>query len=371
MSLSNGHLARNGSVPSEVTEVEQRVQSIEPLLALTERLANQIGKNPKDRVTWLLEQTSESFSQFLVDINQVVRCLESKDHWFDGENVRIRMSFQPDQEDKLTLLEQLIDRAQEYTLQQIRAQKEEQLIMTDLAASIPSAVVYLHLFINGNGRTTRILRYLLRDSDQTSDEKLMNIVQKKTIAIHDTTLHASVERSVLKYLNAKYGHENYKIVDDIDDEDGDWPITFCPEIGGSSRIRKLFPTLNRSVERAYFDDTFHATVISFIEHSKCKSNNISITNIFTELVNDPESLKEFLAINKKIRKEYASILVDGLLDLVSIPLYFPSEDRTKSIENWINHDRRRLNLQPVDPSSINTIHDLQRAYCETFSPPRR
>jgi len=59
--------------------------------------------------------------------------------------------------------------------------------MTELAVAIPTVVNKLHLFADGNGRTSRTLRMVLRDGDQITPEKVDALVNKTGYEKYDTT----------------------------------------------------------------------------------------------------------------------------------------------------------------------------------------
>ncbi len=94
------------------TEQELREESIESVFDLAEEIKKEIGENAEGVINWFLRQDSKSFSRLLLDINRRTRGISLEEHRFDGENVQagiVGISVPPDQEDKITLIRELIE----------------------------------------------------------------------------------------------------------------------------------------------------------------------------------------------------------------------------------------------------------------------
>jgi len=165
-----------------MSEKLQRNQSLEPLQELTTNLVQEMGgEQPEQRINWLMNQNGETFGRMLLDVNGTARGLVPEEHRFDAEGVQAGMvggSIPPDQEDKVTLLSELVQSSQAHAQKRLEEGADAQTVMTELAVAIPTVVNKLHLFADGNGRTSRTLRMVLRDGDQITLKKLTHWLTK-------------------------------------------------------------------------------------------------------------------------------------------------------------------------------------------------
>jgi len=346
-----------------MSEQLQRTESLQPLHEVANSLVQEMGEQPQERLDWLMQQTGESFGNVLLNVNSTVRGLSSQEHDFDGEGVQagtIGGSIPPDQEDKITLLGELVTTAQQHIAAQTENGEDPQIIMSELAVAIPTCVNKLHLFADGNGRTSRMLRMVLRDGDQITPEKVDALVNKNGIEKYDTTPGSPIENSVLRFMRDINGASEIAVNDDVVDED-----TFADEV--HEDILRKFPEINPSVIKAYSDSAnFSETVRLLGKGSGAEA--VSLTELFGKITENPDELAKFTATYRGVRKQRVELLIGGLTGEVPIPLSV--SDKEREVNNRINGPRKRVDLPPIDPAHIDTIQDFQIAYCETSSPQR-
>jgi len=326
-------------------------------------LVQEMGEQPRQRLDWLMQQSGESFGNVLLKVNSTARGLSPEEHDFDGEGVQagtIGGSIPPDQEDKITLLGELVSSTQQHIVAQTEKGEDPQTIMSELAVAIPTVVNKLHLFADANGRTSRMLRMVLRDGDQITPEKVEALVHKNGIEKYDTTPGSPIETSVLRHMRSINGASEIAVTDDIVDKD-----TFADEV--HEDILRKFPDTSPSVIRAYSDSAnFSETVRLLGKDSGTEA--VSLSDLFGKISKYPDELAKFTAVYREVRKQRVGVLIGGLTGEAPVPLSV--HDEQKEIERWVNKPRERLELAPIDPADIITVQDFQMAYCETFAPQR-
>jgi len=346
-----------------MSEQLQRTESLQPLHEVATGLAQEIGERPQQRLDWLMQQTGESFGNVLLHVNSTARGLSPEEHGFDGEGVQagtIDGSIPPDQEDKITLLGELVSATQQHIAIQSEKGEDPQSIMSELAVAIPTVVNKLHLFADGNGRTSRMLRMVLRDGDQLTPEKTEALVHKNGYEKYDTTPGNPIEISVLRYIRSINGASEIAVSDDVVDED-----TFADEV--HEDIKRKFPHISPSVTKAYSDGANFSETVRLMAKDK-DADTVSLSELFDQIIDNPEELAKFTAVYRGVRRQRVGALISGLTGEVPVPLN--GRDNEKDINNYINGPRTRMELPLIDPARINTIQDFQMAYCETFAPQR-
>lgn len=347
-----------------MSETLQRAESLQPLHELANGLVQEMGEQPEQRLEWLMQQTGESFGNSLLHLNSTVRGLNHEAHDFDGDGVQAGMvagSIPPDQEDKITLLGELMDSTKQHIARQMENGEDPQTIMTEIAVAIPTVVNKLHLFADGNGRTSRMLRMVLRDGDQITPEKVDTLVNKKSIEKYDTTPGGPIETSIMRYMRAKNGAGELSVTDDVVDED-----TFADEV--HEDIQRAFPNIDPITIKAYSDPANFNETVRLIGKSEGITGSVSLKELFGKVSEDPSELAKFKETYRAVRKQRVELLINGLLGEETIPL--SGRDKDGDIKGWFNSQRQRLGLTPIDPDKIQTIQDFQMAYTETFSPQR-
>ena len=340
-------------------------ESLQPQHELVNSLVQEMGEQPQQRLDWLMQQTGESFGNILIQLNSAARELDKQEHTFDGEGVvagSVGGSVPPDQEDKIILIDEIISATQQRISAGLKKGEDPQAIVNELAVAIPTIVNKLHLFADGNGRTSRILRMLLRDGDQITPEKVEAAVQKKGKEKYDTTPMPAVETSVLRYMRSINGPSEINISRDLVDREG---IEWHEE---NELIRKKFPNISPSVLKAYEEDPVNfmdAVDLLAIEKGV---DSVSLSDLFAQIVDSPEELAKFTAAYRSVRKQKVELLIGALMSEVAIPLNVP--DKEIAIHIYINQARKSQGLAPIDPALIDTAQKFQYEYCEAFSPKR-
>ena len=346
-----------------MSEQLQRTESLQPLHGVANGLVQEIGEQPQQRLDWLMQQTGESFGNVLLQVNSTARGIDKEEHVFDGEGVQagtIDGSIPPDQEDKIILLNELVSTTQQRILERSENGEDPQSIVSELAVAIPTVINKLHLFADGNGRTSRVLRMVLRDGDQITPEKVEALVHKKSYEKYDTTPATAVETSVLRFMRSVNGASEVAVTDDVVDED-----TFADEVH-EDIIRKL-PNIGPSVVKAYSDRSNFSETIRLLGKER-GMDSISLSELFGQITDNPEELAKFTATYRGVRKQRVELLIGGLTGEIPIPLSVPNKE--KDISNWINDPRTDMGLAPIDPALIDSVQAFQIAYCETFAPQR-
>lgn len=349
-------------------EEEQRNQSLGPLYDLASSLVERVGRSAEERVDWLMAQTSESFGQLLTDINATARGISPEGHTFDGGGIHagaVEGSFPPDQEDKLVLLDELVQKSQAHAQWRLGEGASAQTILTELAMAMPTVINKLHLFNQGNGRTSRMLRMILRDADQLTPDKIDALVNKKGYGRYDTIPGLPVERAVMRAVLADNGTaEGYSVQDDVAHEDymedvyGDDDLPIAPE---------RLAGIDDRITDGYAKDSFNFyETIRLMAKGRGLSGQISL-GAMLEQTKTPGGLDAFLQTYKGVRKQRAELLMAGLIGTREIPLV---DNVERTVQRWVNRGRQRLGLSLVDPNQIKTVRQLQLAYMETFSPQR-
>lgn len=349
-----------------------RAESIEPVENLTISLIKEMGTSPHQRVEWFSAQTGASFGQILKRINATLRGIPPEAHTFDGEGVHagaVDTSVPPDQEDKETLLDELVQRSQEYSGRRFKEGASPQILMTELAMVIPTVVNKLHLFGDGNGRSTRELRMVLRDADQATPDKNRVLINKtnadgkQAIERYETEPAGPVEQAVQAAITQENGTEendNFSIYDDVRKGEISGGI-FDDETQRS--VKASVAGLDDRVANARKDTFNFDETIRCMAKAQGRTGQISLTSML-EQTRTPEGLKSFLDQYRDVRKQRVSVLIQALLGEKDLPL------TPHGIHIWINRPRKHIGRRAIDPSLITTAQEFQMAYVETFSPPR-
>lgn len=346
-----------------MSEQIQRTESLQSLHEVANGLVQEMGEQPQQRLDWLMQQTGESFGNVLLRVNSTARGLSPKEHDFDGEGVQagtIGGSIPPDQEDKVLLLGELMSTCQQHIKAQTEKGEDPQTIMSELAVAIPTVVNKLHLFADGNGRTSRMLRMVMLDGDQITAEKVEALVHKNGYSKYDTTPGSPIETSVLRHMRKVNGASEIAVTDDVVDED-----TFADE--AHEDILRKFPQISPIVIKAYSDSANFSETVRLMGKDK-GVDSVSLAEFFGEITDNPDELAKFTATYRGVRKQRVEILIGGLTGEAPVPLSVQDKDR--EVSHWVNGPRERLGLSPIDLHHINTIQDFQMAYCETFAPQR-
>lgn len=346
-----------------MSENQRRTESLPPVQEAIQGLANEMGALPNDRLNWLMQQDWASFGGTLKEINSITRNLNPVEHTFDGKYVvagTIGGSFPPDQEDKIALLDTLITAAQQHIERQRQDNVDPQTILNEVAVSIPAVVNKLHLFADGNGRTSRLLRMVLRDADQITPEKVEAAVRSDGFDRYDATPVGPIEISIRHRMRQVNQTTEIAISDDVVDQ-------FALADEYSDEIIRAFPGIDYSLLRAYHDSPSFNEAVRLLAKGEGK-RSISLNELFGKIAHNPQDLEAFTNAYRDVRRQEVELLIEGLMGGSPIPLFI--SDLISATNTHINNPRKRQGLEPIDPKNLNTIQDFQMAYCESFSPDR-
>lgn len=350
-------------------ETLQRSQSLEPLYSLTTSLAETVGVSAEERINWLIVQTGESFGRLLTDVNATVRDLLPEEHSFDGDGIKageIRRSIPPDQEDKVGLLDELVRQSQAHAQWRLGEGADAQTVMSELAMAMPTVVNKLHLFDEGNGRTSRILRMVLRDADQLMPDKVDVLVHKKGLQTYDTSPIDPVEMAVMQTMRTdNHTAEGYAIQNDVDNGEA-MPDEMFGNDDLELVLKDRLPGVDSRVIKAYRDSFNFMETIRLMAKEEGMGGQISLKSMI-EQTTTREGLESFLQTYRGVRKQRAELLMSGLIGTRELPL---PGDNDREVYLWANYARKPMGLSLVDPSQIHYARQLQMAYMETFSPQR-
>lgn len=344
-----------------MSEKQEREQSLQPLHDLALELSGEMGVAPEERLDWLLRQDGESFGGLLIKINASARSLPEEGHGFDGENVRVGTSIPPDQEDKMALLGELLKDSQQHAREQTAKGENSQAILYELAMFMPVVINKLHLFGNGNGRTSRFMRMMVRDGDQLSPGMIDLLVNKDRTERYDTTPAGPVERALRQAIEETNGTGSLSVIDDLDESDG-------PRLLEQEVVKRKYPTLDPGITLAYIDPLNFNEAIRLLAKAKDLEGGISLKQMLDDIAQSPEAQQDFIKTYRNVRKQRVELLMQGLLGKKDVPVL--DTDKDKDVNRWINYARQRKGLPSIDPTSIRTIQEFQMAYMEAFSPER-
>lgn len=347
-----------------MSEQLQREQSLQPLHERISNLAVEMGEAPEQRVEWLMHQTPESFGNILIGMNATARGVNPVEHDFDGEGVQAGMvagSIPPDQEDKVVLLGELLTTTQDNAKKQIEAGETAETVMRETAMVIPVVINKLHLFADGNGRTSRIIRMVLRDGDQLTPEKIERVVTKSGIDKYDTTPAIPIDRALMLAMRQENETETIDIVHDATDDS----MLVDEEL---DNLKSNYPTIDSSIVRAYEDGSNFNEALRLFAKDQGLDGEVSMKQLFDGMATDLEQQQKFIAAYRGVRKQKVELLMQGLLGTKEVPLM--EATRESDINRWINLNRRRLGLPEINQDLIKTCCQLQMAYVETNSPQR-
>jgi hypothetical protein len=349
-----------------MNEKLQREQSIQPVHDQVLSLAATMGETVEQRVDWLLQQTPASFGDVLINLNAVARDVNPVEHTFDGEGVQagtVGGSVPPDQADKLILLEELLAATQEKARGQLESGESADTVMHETAMVVPVVLNKLHLFADGNGRTTRIIRMVMRDGDVLTPEKTEQLVNKDGYAKYDTIPVGPLERALMPAIRVKNETTTIGLIQDAVDEDE------APFVEDQlDALRTKYPNIDASILNAQQDGFNFSESLRLLAKDVGLDGEVSMKYLFDSMAEDPAVQQKFAEYYREVRKQQVELLMEGLLGTQEVPLIESS--RGRDIDSWINGPRRKQALPEIDPSSIHTGRELQMAYMETFSPQR-
>ena len=148
--------------------------------------SRELFRDPATRLEFMESLEWEGFRDLLTHVNARVREIEPRDHTHDGEQSILRMATVADSRDKTQVLHQCFDQMAEY-LHESDDEPEEKLNRLGLA--VGAAIIYVHPFADGNGRTSRFMQSFLMHGtsdvealeDHTSDATNWQLATKSFV----------------------------------------------------------------------------------------------------------------------------------------------------------------------------------------------
>ncbi len=158
--------------------------------------ANEVFKDDESKLEFLKSIDSEEFLDLLVKINNLLRNKNFRGNIPDGERVYFSGGFAndahnfPKHSDKFELFREMFDRAKE-----MKNTKE-------IGALMAGTITGIHLFLDGNGRTSRLTHYLMSEpysGDKKQKEqiaKLLDEFGRENIEIHPGFIDYEIEQLI-------------------------------------------------------------------------------------------------------------------------------------------------------------------------------
>ncbi len=191
---------------SEMTEEEIRAEQAEKIVEFLDRI------NAFEYVKDLLNDKEgervpnfKRFEDFLIRLNGIARDIPIHERIVDGNNVYLSSFVEdikvPRHEDKENLL-------------QYAYEKSQNIDKEDLKYLLPSVINAVHLFADGNGRTSRIIHLLLRDYQNKEEfeselqKALGRFGRNDSFDINPGIIGFELEQEVLKNHGWVYDEEN-------------------------------------------------------------------------------------------------------------------------------------------------------------------
>lgn len=346
----------------DVDSPEFRAQSLPRLKDFVRRSEPTIGTTPEQRVAWLTGMQPTAISRFLIDLNGTARGITGI-HTFDGEGIQagtVGASIPPEQSDKEPLLHYAFAETQTMIQQMTADGRSHQEILDRVAVLLPAIVNKLHLFGNGNGRTSRVFRMLIRDGTADADTNIDAIVNKDNIN-YDASPRPAIDRIITQAIIRQHGTQNIQLEDDIDDAMAD----------DVDIANKVFANLDPDLVRINSD------IQNFLIISRdfAKRHNIGVQGdegktlvshraVLTAAGADAEKKAEFVELYRNVRKERVTVLIDALSGKKDIPIH------PEHVIRWINAVRSGRQLPPVANEDVNTVAKGLTASMEAKSPIR-
>ncbi|MFA6404999.1 MAG: hypothetical protein WCW03_03305 [Candidatus Paceibacterota bacterium] len=187
--------------PVEIDEQQFRMQQVEKVVSFLNRIS---AYEYVQRLLLRKEEkpSFEEFKEFVVRVNGIARDIPINDRKPDGETVYLSgfdEAFVPRQEDKESIL------ADAYAV-------IEKIQFGDEAYLLPAVINAVHLFADGNGRTSRIFHTLLTkfDSRQDFEDSLRGVIgengRSETEDISPAIVRTDIDKIIL--LRHGYSFEN-------------------------------------------------------------------------------------------------------------------------------------------------------------------
>lgn len=285
----------------EKTEEQSRAETAEKVVTFLEKTEayekiEELLDGQKDKISF------EDFKDLLVRLNGIIRDIPIHERSFDGAQVHVEGWMDtykpPRQKDKEGILERAYD-----ATDKVERGDEKYLI--------PAVINATHLFIDGNGRTARLLYQLLEKHN--SKEDFLTVVKKAmqkdgrydTLNVNPGLIASQIEDIV--YARHGWNSEHTRI--------GEFRAGFITmEMEKIPRDHPSYDILKTMVRESKADATLMITALNEVamqEQSKkilAKDGRISLIKMSEVL--STEELEEVIEKFWEIKKEYVDILID-------------------------------------------------------------
>jgi hypothetical protein len=286
---------------SEKTEEQARAETAEKVVSFLEKTEvyeklEELLDGQKDKISF------EEFKDLLVRLNGIIRDIPIHERHFDGAQVHVEGWMDtykpPRQKDK----EGLLERAYNST-DKVEEGDEKYLI--------PAVINAVHLFVDGNGRTARLLYQLLEK--HKSKEEFLIVVEKAmkkdgrydTFNVNPGLIASQIEDIV--YARHGWNPEHTRI--------GEFRSGFITmEMEKIDQDHPSHAVLKELVKESKADATLMITALNEVatkdQSKKILANDGRISLIKMSEVLSTEELEEVIEKFWEIKKEYVDILVD-------------------------------------------------------------
>lgn len=277
------------------------------------------------------------FKSFLIRLNGIVRGLPMKERKFDGEDVQlsgfIETILPPKYEDKEEILEYAFETAKD-------------LDMNSRAYMLPLLINALHLFADGNGRTSRILFQLLNSATKSDfDRELVKAInaegRTETLDINPGLIEVKIQ----KYILTKHGWHyttNNKFVPPLKMKEHRIASAEFETIkAGSKKLDKNIQELDKLLRsESWYVLTAITEALSAEKYQAILSDNGMISPIKMQNLNQDDWDKIF---NKfwEFKKENVRLMVDIF----------------KEPEKFINQDNKQETFMDLFIRSVHEEYD--------------
>lgn len=352
-------------------EQELRQGVVEPTMDLVRGFQRTAGATPQERIDWLLLLDPDQFKEFFVKLNATVRGIDPDNHDFDGERVIAGPlnDIPAEHEDKLKLIDTLLCKTQDVIQRRLRDQIPTQEILNEIAVVMPVVLNQIHGFEDGNGRSTRVLRALLRDGDSLTKEVITPALDRKVSPLNCYDSSPSGHTSVLKKLYAKFLSKQIKPAvslakDSLFDliKTPDWDPEFDFDVSMAGPVKKHFDKLDPSIIDCIKDNkNLRIVVGNFI--ASTAHNPEDLLDLCRILNTDQKQQDIFKSIYAKVRVERVEFMIDTLYGLDPLTI---GEDLHSSLRSY--QEIRDKEDKVIFVQYDGTYASYQRILCETYSP---
>ncbi|MBA3723568.1 MAG: Fic family protein [Candidatus Levybacteria bacterium] len=349
----------------DVDSKDFRRKTLPALEEFVKRSELTIGSTPEQRVAWLTQLSPHNMSDFLIQLNATARGITDQ-HTFDGEGIQAGTagaSIPPDQADKEPLLHYALAETQMMSSRMLADGMSHQEVLDRMAVVLPVIVNKLHLFANGNGRTSRVFRMLIRDGVADADTSIDGIVNKtKDEVNYDASPRPKIDYVITNVINRQHGTRNIKLEDDLDGDSINDEYT-----GEVDDVAKLDPDLARirsDMQNFQIIARDFAKKYTLLEPGEADSVKVSHKAVLTLAGSDPDKKSEFMEMYRHVRKERVNVLTDALTEKKDILIY------PEILLSIINSARAARQQPPLTGEHVDSVAKAVTAYMEAKSPTR-